>query len=161
MAPFPTFSLIISFEYMHDKDNEYALNMYLWSKSSFSCGNRSRAAFFDVSLGHLIFLQLPLRWSFLWNDICQLRLWKRCDQATIGDKIGWDTSGKKTSHEHGFICSYLKRCEIPFNGTFSPLPLFSVVQLALRFVGTRRRPNNVKGGGVGGPFLRVAQNTSF
>ena len=43
----------------------------------------------------------------------------------------------------------------------SPLPLFIVVPLALRFVGTRRRPNNVKGGGVGGPFLRVAQITSF
>ena len=130
MAPFPTFSLIISFEYMHDKDNEYALNMYLWSKSSFSCGNRSRAAFFDVSLG---------------NDICQVRLWKRCDQATIGDKISWDTSRKKTSHEHGFICSYLKRCEIPFNGTLSPLPLFS----GQKFVGTQRRPNNVKGEGWG------------
>ena len=68
---------------------------------------------------------------------------------------------KKTSHEHGYICSFLKRCEIPFNGPPSPLPLFSVVPLALRFVGTRRRPNNVKGGGVGGPFLRVAQITSF
>ena len=42
-----------------------------------------------------------------------------------------------------------------------PPPLFSVVPLALRFVGTRRRPNIVKGVGVGGPFLRVAQNTSF
>ena len=131
---------------MHDKDNEYALNMYLWSKSSFSCGNRSRAAFFDVSLG---------------NDICQVRLWKRCDQATIGDKISWDTSGKKTSHEHGFICSYLKRCEIPFNGTLSPLPLFSVVPLALRFVGTRRRPNNVKGGGLGGTLSQVSSKPLF
>ena len=28
-------------------------------------------------------------------------------------------------------------------------------------MGTRRQPNNVKGGGVGGPFLRVAQNTPF
>ena len=61
MAPFPAFSLIISFEYMHDKDNEYALNMYLWSKSSFSCGNRSRAAFFDVSLGTFNFLTVTFK----------------------------------------------------------------------------------------------------
>ena len=59
------------------------------------------------------------------------------------------------------VCSYLKRCEIPFNGTLSPLPLFSVVPLALRFVGTRRRPNNVKGGGLGGTLSQVSSKHLF
>ena len=49
MAPFPAFSLIISFEYMHDKDNEYALNMYLWSKSC------------HVSLGTFNFLTVTFK----------------------------------------------------------------------------------------------------
>ena len=34
-------------------------------------------------------------------------------------------------------------------GTPFPLPLFNVVPLAKMFVGTRKRPNNVKEGGVG------------
>ena len=55
---------------------------------------------------------------------------------------------KNTSHEHVLfvliktVVKYLSMAHLP-------PPLFNVVPLATMFVGTRKRPNNVKGGGGG------------
>ena len=78
----------------------------------------------------------------------------------MGDKITWGTSGRKSSHEHVFISSYQNGCEKPFNGT-PPPPLFIIVPLALRFVVTRKRPNNVKGVGGGSYFYQGISKHRF